>query len=335
MASGPRVELFNANGETAGRMNEMTKQDFSFESIVAKTNDAVIVTKADPISEPGPEIVYVNDAFSRLTGYSREEALGRSPRFLQGEETDPSSTAAIRDGLRDAQPVQTVLKNYCKSGEGYWVDLNIFPLKDAKSKVTHYAAIERAVAEAADRAWWSLGRPGADSLTGASDRMIFLAHAGQEVSRAKRYGDPLALAILDLDHFKAINETYGRAAGDAVLQAFSATCNSILRGSDIFARIGGEEFAVLMPSTAPEAARATMERVRRDLAATPIHWGGRSIQPSVSIGLATYLPFDESIEPIMQRADAALVQAKSDGRNPIAAATNAMADSDEPELTPS
>ncbi len=316
-------------------MKEMTEQGFSFESIVANTNDAVIVTKADPITEPGPEIVYVNDAFSRLTGYSREEALGRSPRFLQGEETDTSSIATLRDGLQNVQPVQTVLKNYCKSGESYWVDLNIFPLTDENGTLTHFAAFERAVTEMAEGAWWSMDRPGADSLTGASDRVTFLAHAGQEVNRAKRYGDPLALAILDLDHFKAINETYGRAAGDAVLQAFSATCNSILRGTDIFARIGGEEFAVLMPSTAPEAARATMERVRRDVAATPIHWDGRSIQPSVSIGLATYLPFDESIEPIMQRADAALIQAKSDGRNPIASNSDAMADSDEPELTPS
>lgn len=313
----------------------MVEQDFTFESIVAGTNDAVIVTKADPVTEPGPEIVYVNDAFSRLTGYSREDALGRSPRFLQGEDTNPANIALIRDGLSKHQPVQTTLKNYTKSGDAYWVDINIFPLIGASSRPTHFVAFERAVTETAGHARWPMDNGGADALTGACDRTTFLAHAGQEVNRAKRYGDALALAILNLDHFAAINDTYGRPAGDAVLQAFSATCNSILRGTDIFARIGGEEFAVLMPSTAPDAALATMERVRRDIAATPIHWGGRSIKPSVSIGLATYLPFDESIEPIMQRADAALFQAKSDGRNPIAAAEDAMAESDEPELTPS
>jgi diguanylate cyclase (GGDEF)-like protein/PAS domain S-box-containing protein len=313
----------------------MTKYKFSFESIVANTNDIVIVTKADQMNEPGPEIVYVNDAFSDLTGYSRDEALGRSPRFLQGDETDPNTTRMIREALAEKQPVRTTIKNYTKHGEGYWLDINILPLKDDNGATTHFVAIERDVTEAFERGRMASEYAGADSLTGACNRHTFLDHASHEISRAKRYGDPLALAVLDLDHFTAINDTYGRAAGDAVLQAFSVTCNSILRGTDIFARIGGEEFAILMPSTPPDAAHATMERVRRDLAATPIHWDGRSIQTGVSIGLATYLPFDESIEPILQRADAALYQAKTDGRNPVASAPTEPLKRAKPELTPS
>ncbi len=313
----------------------MAEYNFSFESIVANTNDVVIVTKADQVSEPGPEIVYVNHAFAKLTGYSRAEALGRSPRFLQGEGTDPNSTRLIRDALAEKRPVRTTIKNYTKHGEAYWLDINIMPLKDASGATTHFVAIERDVTEEVERGRALSEGAGDDALTGACNRHTFLDRAGHEVSRAKRYGDPLALALLDLDHFKAINDAYGRPAGDAVLQAFSATCTSILRDTDIFARIGGEEFAVLMPSTPPDAARATMERLRGDLGATPIHWDGRSIQTSVSIGLATYLAFDESIEPIMQRADAALYQAKSDGRNPVASAPTQPKKPAKPELIPS
>jgi len=309
----------------------MSEFKFSFESIVANANDIVIVTKADQVREPGPEIVYVNDAFSKLTGYSRDEALGRSPRFLQGDETDPNSTRLIREALAEKQPVRTIIKNYSKYGESYWLDINIVPLKDDSGWTTHFAAIERDVTQEVERERLLSERASTDFLTGAYNRRTFLDRAGHEISRAKRYGEQLAVAILDLDHFKAINDTYGHPAGDAVLQAFTEMCNSILRGSDIFARIGGEEFAVLMPSTPPDAACATMERVRRDLAASPIHWDGLSIQASASIGLATYLPFDESIGPILQRADAALYQAKSDGRNRVVPAAAAVLESIEPE----
>lgn len=293
----------------------MTDYQFFFERIIAHANDSVLVTKAEPHCEPGPEIVYVNEAFTKLTGYSSEEALGRSPRFLQGEGTDPESLRIIREAVADHRPVRQTLLNYDKSGEGHWLDLNIVPLVTEQGWTSHFAAIQRDVTQEVQREQELAERASTDELTGTHNRRAFLERANYEIERAKRYEDPLTLAALDLDHFKSINDTFGHAAGDAVLQSFSETCHSILRGTDILARIGGEEFVILMPNTPPDAALATMERVRRTIAAARVEWNDHAIQCSVSIGLAQYLPTDNMIETVLQRADAALYQAKSDGRN--------------------
>ena len=96
--------------------------DFSIEDVVRFANDVVIVTEAFPLNEPGPKIVYVNQAFTRLTEYTQEEVLGKSPRILQGPESDPEKKAKIRAALEKGEPVRTTIVNYSKSGRAYWLD---------------------------------------------------------------------------------------------------------------------------------------------------------------------------------------------------------------------
>ena len=119
------------------------EKDFSLEDVVRFANDIVIVTEAYPLDPPGPKIVYVNQAFTNLTGYPPEEVIGKTPRILQGPESDPNTRAAIRAALDKQEPFRTVIVNYSKSGRRYWLDINIIPLKDRKGNVTHFAAIER------------------------------------------------------------------------------------------------------------------------------------------------------------------------------------------------
>ena len=119
------------------------KKEFSLEDVVKFANDIVIVTEAHPLDEPGPRIVYVNKAFTDLTGYTPEEVIGKSPRILQGPESHPETRAEIRSALERKKSVRTVIVNYSKSGRKYWLDLNIIPLKDGNGQVTHFAAIER------------------------------------------------------------------------------------------------------------------------------------------------------------------------------------------------
>ncbi|MDX1412083.1 MAG: ATP-binding protein [Nitrospirales bacterium] len=119
------------------------KKEFSLEDVVKFANDIVIVTEAHPLDEPGPRIVYVNKAFTDLTGYTPEEVIGKSPRILQGPESYPETRAEIRSALERKKSVRTVIVNYSKSGRKYWLDLNIIPLKDGHGQVTHFAAIER------------------------------------------------------------------------------------------------------------------------------------------------------------------------------------------------
>ena len=121
--------------------------DFDFQQIVDAANDVIIVTKSDPIDPPGPEIVYVNKAFTDLTGYAPDEVMGKTPRLLQSSGTDVDTKRAIKQALQKQQPVRVTIRNYAKSGREYWLDVSILPLRDESGEVTHFAAIERDVTE--------------------------------------------------------------------------------------------------------------------------------------------------------------------------------------------
>ncbi|MBL9188448.1 MAG: PAS domain S-box protein [Opitutaceae bacterium] len=113
------------------------------EASVARLNDMVIITEAEPLAEPGPRIVFVNDAFVRRTGYAKAEALGRSPRFLQGPKTSRAELDRIQEAMARWQPVRVELLNYTKAGEEFWVELDMAPVADANGWFTHWVAVER------------------------------------------------------------------------------------------------------------------------------------------------------------------------------------------------
>ena len=117
------------------------------EMCLSRSKDIVIITKAEPIAAPGPEIVYVNDAFVRLTGFSREEALGQTPRILQGPKTDRAALGRLRASLEAWEPVRTELLNYTKSGEELWLELDIVPVPDSRGWFTHWVAVERDITD--------------------------------------------------------------------------------------------------------------------------------------------------------------------------------------------
>jgi PAS domain S-box-containing protein len=113
------------------------------ESVIVNANDAVLITEAEPVERPGPRIIYANAAFSRLTGYSLEEVLGKTPRILQGPKTNRKTLAKVRDGLKHWQPILVELINYRKDGSEFWVELSIVPVADQNGWYTHWVAIQR------------------------------------------------------------------------------------------------------------------------------------------------------------------------------------------------
>jgi diguanylate cyclase (GGDEF)-like protein len=154
-----------------------------------------------------------------------------------------------------------------------------------------------------------------DPLTGASNRRHFLDLAANELARADRYPAPVAALVVDIDHFKQINDTYGHTAGDQVLCALVEICHATLRTTDLLARFGGEEFVVLLPKTDAEQARQVAERLRQAISemASERHPAG---VVTVSIGLAAREPGDSStLEALLDHADQALYMAKAAGRN--------------------
>ena len=156
-----------------------------------------------------------------------------------------------------------------------------------------------------------------DDLTGLPNRRAFMRRLLDEVGRVQRYGNPLSLALIDLDGFKAVNDKFGHAAGDEVLRVFSGEILSIFRHHDMVARYGGEEFAVLLPNTHVEGALRALRKVQKRADETSFQQGGSTLPlPSFSAGLSLYRP-GETPENFIQRADHAMYRAKRLGRNRI------------------
>ncbi|HHQ42678.1 MAG TPA: GGDEF domain-containing protein [Chromatiales bacterium] len=156
-----------------------------------------------------------------------------------------------------------------------------------------------------------------DELTHLPNRRAFLRRLEDEVGRVQRYGSSLSLAMIDLDGFKAINDRYGHAAGDAVLRCYANDILSVFRHHDLVARYGGEEFAVLLPNTDREGALRALAKVKKRAAETYCRFNGRTLKvPSFSAGVALYRP-GETPGGFIERADAALYRAKRLGRNRI------------------
>jgi diguanylate cyclase (GGDEF)-like protein len=158
-----------------------------------------------------------------------------------------------------------------------------------------------------------------DALTGISNRRHLFALAEKEFNRAGRYGTPLSVFMIDADHFKQINDNYGHAVGDETLKFIAQTTRNLLRKFDLFGRIGGEEFVVFVPETDIEQAIKVANRICETLENTTLEIEDQTIRITVSIGVATYESNDRKIDRMLQRADQALYEAKSRGRNQVLA----------------
>jgi PAS domain S-box-containing protein len=155
---------------------------------VANLNDIVLVTQAEPINEPGPSIVFANPAFERITGYTAAEALGKSPRFLQGEKTDPLVLAEIRRALAQQRPIRRQIINYGKDGTEYWLDIDIVPILDSTGRCTHFGAIERDITrekKTQEQLLWKTAFFEAQ-VNSALDGILVVDNAGKKILQNER-----------------------------------------------------------------------------------------------------------------------------------------------------
>ena len=158
-----------------------------------------------------------------------------------------------------------------------------------------------------------------DSLTGIANRRHFMTASENELSRARRYGGPLTAMILDVDHFKAVNDSFGHAAGDLALTAVANTCKAVLRSPDLLGRIGGEEFAMLLPHTDIEGASVLAKRLCRAIADIRIDRPTGPLSLTATIGVAAWRGEDDSLGDLLLRADRMLYKGKAQGRNRVVA----------------
>lgn len=159
-----------------------------------------------------------------------------------------------------------------------------------------------------------------DELTGVPNRRHFMSLATREWARSRRYDTFAALLLIDADHFKRVNDTYGHLCGDAILREITRLTSQSLRESDLLARFGGEELIVFLPHTDPLGALDVAERVRERVARCRMTWGNATVCTTVSIGVASLGPDHVSLDAMIRDADAALYAAKEAGRNCVRAA---------------
>jgi diguanylate cyclase (GGDEF)-like protein/PAS domain S-box-containing protein len=266
---------------------------------------------------------YISPADERLRGFTRDEVLGtpiwsllKPEGIEQVKAVNAQRVADEQQGIKTGD-VRYELELICKDGHWVWTEVNVSPHRDEAGRLIGYHGVTRDITER-----WRLReelrqQATTDDLTGIANRRHFLALAQGELKRAVRLKHPLALALIDLDHFKAINDTYGHATGDQALVNLALVCRKSIREIDVFARFGGDEFALLLPETTREQAVVVVERMRLALADRPLRQGGPAVELTVSAGITDLAGEADSLDGLLGRADRALYRAKEAGRNRV------------------
>lgn len=267
-----------------------------FERLMNITSAAVVIVRDGRIVDANPMLKRL---FSCQNDYYHERPLEHL------FETDEDLQQQL--GRFDGVPLDRVAVR--SDGSQFAAELTVAALDDG----THVAEI-RDVSERKSLEQELRQTAARDALTGVLNRRAFIEQAQFELAQGRREGRPLCLAMLDIDHFKRINDSHGHLVGDQALKAFSAVCESQVRRTDLFARYGGEEFVLLLPQTNSEQALALLERLREFWSQQRLPVPGGELASTVSIGMVQ-VDSEATLEHWVSLADQALYQAKNEGRN--------------------
>ncbi len=293
------------------RLHRQTDQLQLAAGVFTHAREGIIITDASA------SIVDVNEAFTRITGYGREEVLGQNPRILGSGRHDKAFYEALWSDLDSHGQWHGEVWNRRKSGEVYAEVQTISAVRDRHGSVAHYIALFSDITAQKEHAARLEHIAHFDALTGLPNRLLLADRMQQAMAQARRRGERLAVAFLDLDGFKAVNDALGHAAGDRLLITLAQRMTSVLREGDVLARLGGDEFvAVLVNQPDPHTTVPLLQRLLHAVA-DPIDLGGAGpVQVSASIGLTFYpQPDDVDADQLLRQADQAMYQAKLSGKN--------------------
>jgi diguanylate cyclase (GGDEF)-like protein/PAS domain S-box-containing protein len=287
---------------------------------VARLNDMVVIAKVAKVAGAEQPIIFVNDAFERRTGYQRAEVLGRSWRMLLGVDTDPAVIERIRAAVARTEPVTAELMYYTKSGAPYWVEMELVPFADEGGNNTHWVAVGRDITERKKSEGHIHRLAFFDVLTGLPNRRLLMERLDQLLASAQAGAGFGAVMFIDLDHFKYINDARGHAVGDALLRNAAERLSRLVRKGDTVARIGGDEFVVLLAhlghdkAGASESALVVAEKIRHAITEC-FQIDGQSYNSSASIGVTLLPKAGQTVHDLLREADTAMYRAKAEGRN--------------------
>lgn len=305
-----QAKLMAANRELQANQERLAQSEGLYRAIFENTGTASIIIDEDTI------ITLANTEWMRLSGYSRQEIEGRMSisEFVAPEDRERVlSYHYMRRATPELSPPRYEFHFLRRDGE----------IRQVLCSTTMVPGTRRSIASLMDisehkRLETELRTLATtDYLTGIYNRRTVMELGRQEYERARRYNEPLSLLMLDIDHFKLVNDSHGHAAGDDALCSLVTSCIECLRGHDILGRMGGEEFLLILPHTNLSEALQVAERLRQRVTELPVIHENATFNITVSIGVSQLEFVDTSIEGIIRRADAALYRAKQRGRNTV------------------
>ena len=270
-------------------------------SDIIDTYVLTVTTKTNSI------ITSVSSAFTKKYGYTKEELIGQKINVIRHPDTPNEVYSELWNTIESGNNWQGELKNIGKNGNTYYIEQNIIPIKDENGEIISYMAVGNDIT--AKKEVERLSE--IDKLTGIYNRRKLDEYMDLESQRANRYHQPLSFIMLDIDHFKHINDTYGHLVGDITLQTLAKILVDNLRKGDIVGRYGGEEFLIICPETNRDSAILLAEKLR---IAVEKYTFEETKSMTISLGIAEFKEND-TVKALFERTDKALYQAKHNGRN--------------------
>jgi diguanylate cyclase (GGDEF)-like protein/PAS domain S-box-containing protein len=301
--------------ERKGRRDEYERRRHLQEQALVSSSNGIMITRSDAEDH---SIVYVNPAFERITGYTADEVIGREGRFLVRDDLAQPALENIRTALREKREGQATLRNYRKDGSLFWNELHIAPVLDLRGEATtHFVSVINDVSERVQYQQALEYQANHDSLTGLANRNLLNDRIEQAIAWAKRNNNVIGVMLLDLDHFKRINDASGHTAGDALLKEVASRLRGCVRETDTVARLGGDEFVIILtdlplPDDVDHIASKLLGVLSR-----PMEIVGRDVQVTASIGVALYPRDGDHGEVLLRYADIAMYRVKEHGRNSV------------------
>jgi diguanylate cyclase (GGDEF)-like protein/PAS domain S-box-containing protein len=278
-----------------------------FKTIVEQTADAVMIT-----DERGT-VQYVNPAFEAYTGYTFGDIVGRTAAILKSGHHDREFYFGLWSTLYRGEPFRALFVNRARSGKILHEQKTITPVRGKDGVIRHFVSTAKDVTERVEYEAHLAYLATHDTLTGLPNRKLFFDRTNQAALRARREGSKFALVYLDLDGFKAINDTFGHEAGDALLTGMASRIRHVLREADTVARLGGDEFCILLEGLGDALASEAIAAKVLDALRTPVLHAGQSLYVRASLGIAIYP--DDHLDPqrLLSLADSAMYAAKRIG----------------------
>jgi len=260
-------------------------------------------------------IEYVNPKFCKVTGYSLEEVLGKTPRILKGGFLSPEFYLDLWRTILAGEEWHGVFHNRTKSGDLLWELASISPIRDEDGNVTHFVSVKEDFTEIKRLQDQMDNLAHHDQLTGLPNRNLFYDRLRHAQAQAKRREKGFVLFYMDLDGFKAVNDTHGHELGDALLKAVAQRLSECVRESDTVARMGGDEFTVLLPDLQSHGHAANIARQIIQTLSQPFPFETVTCRIGVSIGISCFPEDGEESDRIISCADAAMYRVKNAGGN--------------------